>query len=642
MAPVRKADCPNCGGPIEFKLGSSAACVCPYCRFSVVRGAGDLEAIGKIADLVPTAPIMVVGDSGEIQGRRFRVGGRLQLDHGKGPWDEWYVELQDGRWGWLAKAQGRFYLTHPIEGASVPAWDEVSPGAQVALPAAGDARWTVTERGGSALVSAEGELPFPAVPMSSGRYADLEGPDGLFATIDYGDGSEPPQLYVGRQIPGDQITVRETALGPRPEEKVAAERLRCPNCGAPVDIHVPETTERAACGSCQSLLDYESGALHYVRTLQQRRLEPLIPLGSEGVLKGEKLIVIGHMERGVQSEGVLYTWNEYLLHGERGYRFLTEDGGHFVLMRPASAGDVREGMGSATYRGKKFRAFTSGETRVRSVVGEFYWQVEVGDRAHTADFVAPPRILSVERSDQEVIWSEGEYVSGAEVWRGLKLPGSPPPARGVSPCQPNPISLRWSATVAAVLLLALFALATTLEWSGGGETVSQPLKMLRVTDKGKTPADTVVYSKPFEVAHGPTTLGLELRTNASNAWVAVAAALINQDTNEVREFFVQAEEWHGRTGGESWSEGSPNETEYLGGLQAGRYVLRYATQWGREGGVMRGSPPEATMHATIGERSSMCCVGSGVLLLLPFMLALVRKVTFEAKRWSQSDMVQVQ
>jgi len=27
-----------------------------------------------------------------------------------GVWDEWYLALDDGRWGWLAEAQGRFYL----------------------------------------------------------------------------------------------------------------------------------------------------------------------------------------------------------------------------------------------------------------------------------------------------------------------------------------------------------------------------------------------------------------------------------------------------------------------------------------------------------------------------------------------------
>jgi hypothetical protein len=75
--PVRTASCPNCGAPIEFKLGSSAGCVCPFCRFSVARTGEVLEAIGKVADLVPTAPRLTVGDQGMVDGRPFTVGGRL-------------------------------------------------------------------------------------------------------------------------------------------------------------------------------------------------------------------------------------------------------------------------------------------------------------------------------------------------------------------------------------------------------------------------------------------------------------------------------------------------------------------------------------------------------------------------------------
>ncbi|MDH5673334.1 MAG: DUF4178 domain-containing protein [Myxococcales bacterium] len=643
MTPVRKADCPNCGGPIEFRLGSSGACVCSYCRFSVLRRGQALEAIGKIADLVPTAPLMAVGDSGEIAGKRFRVGGRLQLDHGKGPWDEWYVELDRGRWGWLAQAQGRFYLTHPITGAEVPGWDAIEPGASIQLSAAGDTAFTVAERGGSALLSAEGELPFPAYPESSGRYADLSGPEGMFATIDYGDGSEPPTLYVGREYGAEELTIGNRALGPRPEERTTVERLRCPKCGGPIAIFTPDSTERAACPSCQALLDYSQGALSYLRTLQQRRLEPLIPLGSAGVVRGEKAVVIGYMERASSDDDHYYSWGEYLLHTERGYRWLTEDSGHYTHLRPIPPGQVEAGLGSVKFRRHRYRAFQSSRATVNSVVGEFYWKVAAGDAAMLADYVAPPRMLSSEQTASEVSWSYGEYIEGKELWKAFDLPGAPPARQGVAPAQPNPVALGYSGAVAAALLLALLFLAATLDWSSSSSRVaSLPLKLQDATELAPAPEATVVYSAPFVVENGPTTLRLDLDTSASNAWVAVAAALVNESTHEVREFFIQAEYWHGRTGGESWSEGSKTQTEYLGRIAPGRYILRADTRWGGQGGRMIGAPPQANLHATVGERSSLCCAGSGMLLLLPFFVALIRKTTFEARRWSQSDAANVE
>ncbi len=57
------------------------------------------------------------------------------------------------------------------------------------------------------MVSAEGELPFAVTPDESGRYADLSGPGGIFATIDYGDGSEPPRECIsGHKVTCHNVT----------------------------------------------------------------------------------------------------------------------------------------------------------------------------------------------------------------------------------------------------------------------------------------------------------------------------------------------------------------------------------------------------------------------------------------------------
>ena len=48
------ANCPSCGGPIEFKIGSSAAVICDHCRTVVARTDRGLEDLGKVAPLVET------------------------------------------------------------------------------------------------------------------------------------------------------------------------------------------------------------------------------------------------------------------------------------------------------------------------------------------------------------------------------------------------------------------------------------------------------------------------------------------------------------------------------------------------------------------------------------------------------------
>jgi hypothetical protein len=633
--PARTASCPNCGAPIEFKLGSSAGCVCPYCRFSVARTGDVLEALGKVADLVPTAPRLTVGDQGMVDGRPFTVGGRLQLDHGSGPWDEWYVELEPGRWAWLAYAQGRSYITFPQDTTEAPPYQEVKPGALIKLSGF-SLDWTVTEVGQSRLVSAEGELPLPATPGERSRYADLSGPNGLFATIDYGaSGDDAPHIYVGRNIPEQGLKLTRAALGPRPEQRVETERLRCPTCGGPIKLLVPGQSERATCPSCRAILDVDHGTLSAVGKLDERRGSLTIPLGSQGKLRGEDVIVVGMMER-TTTDG--YSWNEYLLYAGDGYRWLVEDNRHFTYVRELSASDVSTGMFGPSYQGKTYRRFQYSTARVTYVIGELYWKAKVGAVSQLEDYVRPPQMLSKEETAKELHWSIGTYIPAKEVWKGLSLKGEPLDTSEVGTCQPNPVQLGYLVGVGGLLIAILLVLGIIYEGAAGRRVASVPLKLLPA-GQAASPDDSVVYTERFEVER-TTTLAVELETNISNSWVSAAAALIDDDTHEVRELYVNAEHWSGVTDGESWSEGDPQNTEYLGKVAPGRYVMRFDAQWGRDTGLGYGDPPQATVHVSVGKRSIATFFLALLAIAAPLIFGIIRKVTFESRRWSNSNVGQ--
>ena len=105
-----EASCPACGAPISFKIGSSIVVVCEFCNSVIARGDRKLEDLGKVADLAETGSPLDIGLRGMYQGVSFELTGRAQLGHeAGGVWDEWYAAFADGRWGWLAEAQGRFY-----------------------------------------------------------------------------------------------------------------------------------------------------------------------------------------------------------------------------------------------------------------------------------------------------------------------------------------------------------------------------------------------------------------------------------------------------------------------------------------------------------------------------------------------------
>ncbi|MEO0321571.1 MAG: DUF4178 domain-containing protein [Myxococcota bacterium] len=649
---MRQASCPNCGGPIEFRLGASLAQVCPFCRFSVVRTDRSLEALGKVADLVPTAGELVVGDRGTVsasvagQPEELVVGGRKQLDHGQGPWDEYYIELPRRRqWAWLAKAQGRWILLFPTQPTgSLPSYAQMSPGAQGTIPGA-DGTWTVQERGVSTVVSAEGELPEPPRSGVQGRYVDLVGPDEGFATIDYGDGSAAPSLFVGRKIPTSELTFEKSAAGPRAVQEVDTARLRCPTCGAPVPIRAPEITDRAACGSCNSLLDFQQGQLVFLKALDQAKRRPAIPLGTEGELFDEKVLLIGYMERGVYEDGQLFQWREYLLHTSAGYRWLTEDDGHWTYLRPCSAAEIQPAMGGLNMKreGKRHRLFSTASAQVLYVQGEFYWKVETGQSAHLRDFVAPPKILSEERTASEVVWSAGEYVEPKALWAAFGLEGEPPPRSGVGPCQPNPVSLKAGCATFLLLALGLCVVSAALDATHNRDVlVRTPLRMPPAQSVAGQPDSTGAYAfltEPFALPRGEP-LGLLLTTSSDNQYIGVNCALVDQATSEVREFYADAGYYRGVSGGESWSEGSKSDTTYVTRVPAGTYRLRLDPFWQAhpQPGGSPGTPaPTASVTLQAGVTSDTSLFCALCFLFLPMMFIFFRHVTFESRRNQKSN-----
>ena len=500
--------------------------------------------------------------------------------------------------------------------------------------------WAVNEQGQSRVLSAEGELPFGVRSGEQGWYVDLAGPNGAFATIDYGDGSEAPKVYVGEALPMARLRLERSAAQ-RPVQEVDASRLRCPRCGSPVPLQVPDQTQRAACGACNGLLDYQAGQLQLLGDIQEATLGALIPLGTKGKLEGEDVICIGYVERSTVSWGETFRWREYLLYAEgKGYRWLMEDQGHWTWMKPAHAGDVARTADGAVLRSRSYKLFSRQAAHVEHVVGEFYWRVEAGETAQTTDFIAPPHYLGEERNDREVVWTEGKYIEPKKVWKAFGLSGSPPARLGVGFCQPNPISLGWVAAVGGALMVALGVLFGVFE-------VAKDHPKVAVLDVPMPPAPTsdvspqyVATSTPFEVPPGASTIGLELATSADNQYVGLVTTLVNQTTGSQHELYVETGYYRGYDGG-SWNEGSKSSTAYVDGLEPGQYVLQTQPLWERypqPGGPAGLVPPTVRLVAELNDRSPgtiLLCFG---LLLAPLILSVMRHSAFEKKRQENSNL----
>src|SRR3954468_20559158 len=258
-----QANCPACGATVVFKTGSSVVVVCEFCHSVVARTDRGIEDAGKVADIVESGSPLEVGLRGVYLGVAFELTGRAQLQHAAGGfWDEWYAAFTDGRWGWLAEAQGRFYLTFQIQvpqPALLPPFEQLQLGQPIyAIPAQQPP--VVAEKGTARALGAQGEIPYRLTPGETYAYADLSGQSGMFGTLDYGE--RPPSVYVGREVSLEDIGLagaRRTSE--REARSVTAAQLNCPNCGGPLELRAPDQAERVTCPNCGSLLDVNQGRL---------------------------------------------------------------------------------------------------------------------------------------------------------------------------------------------------------------------------------------------------------------------------------------------------------------------------------------------------------------------------------------------
>src|SRR6187200_2412018 len=240
---VLVANCPSCGGPVEFKSGQSIVVICEYCHSAVARTDRELKDLGKVAELVETGSPLDVGLRGKWKDVDFELTGRAQLGHEMGgQWDEWYATFSNGWLGWLAEAQGRFYITFQYEipeGTYVPTFDQI----QLVQEVYG-LRWPTTlmvaETGRATALGANGEIPYLLTPGETYYYADLSGANGAFGTIDYNE--TPPLVFLGNQVTLADLAITTTRAPEKEERHVGAAQLSCPNCAGPLELRAPDKT----------------------------------------------------------------------------------------------------------------------------------------------------------------------------------------------------------------------------------------------------------------------------------------------------------------------------------------------------------------------------------------------------------------
>jgi hypothetical protein len=267
-------------------------------------------------------------------------------------------------------------------------------------------------------------------------------------------------------------------------------------------------------------------------------------------------------------------------------------------------------------------------------------------------------MLSRESSASEQTWSLATYLRIRDVDAAFGQRVTRLPAIGVAPNQPYPTGV---GKVWAIVTVAFFALgigkcasasdteklnqqftipptsakvAPTLERPGGLSRygpLTPPTEAADASEGSASDATGSVMFSPIFALEAGRNIAFELRAPVANNWMYAVIDLVNDDTGSVVSIEKSIEYYSGYDDG-AWSEGSTHETEVIGPVAAGNYVLRVEAQHG-------GTAPIALSVAVHQGVFRWSWFGLGlIVLMVPFAFAGWRAHSFNRQRWSNSSL----
>jgi len=424
--------------------------------------------------------------------------------------------------------------------------------------------------------------------------------------------------------------------GPTKEVPPASVRsITCPGCGGSVTLRAFGKAVNVICANCHSVLDAQDPQVKILQQFQKAiRQTPKIPLGSRGKIRNVVFEIIGFQHRQITADGHIYGWDEYLLFNPyQGFRYLTEFDGHWNFISPlrtlpqaTTAGVV----GDRYYLGERYKHFQTAVAQTSFVLGEFPWQVRVGETAECTDYVSPPRMLSAEVSaDKEITWSMGEYTTGPDVWKTFNLKTQPPPAVGVYENQPSPFG---DAPRKLWRYCFIFLALAVVIWLAGMVTAGNQ----QVYNKGfvydPKAAESALVTESFDLTGRASPVEVKTSAGIDNKWIYIDYTLVNDETGQTYDVGREVSYYHGYDDGESWTEGSTHDSVMLPAVPSGRYFLRIEPD-----GDAKLGPISYTVTVIRGAPTSLWFLIAIPLLLVPAILSTWRSIGFEHRRWQESD-----
>ena len=411
--------------------------------------------------------------------------------------------------------------------------------------------------------------------------------------------------------------------------------LNCPSCGASLTLSTAGWSVTIACPTCGAVLDAQDPNLRILQRQQERIVvQPRIAMGTRGNWKGLPWDVVGCQQVTITVEGTDYSWMEYVCFNPfHGFMYLTDYQGHWNVVeklkrRPEEDAGTKDAI---AFNGLTFKHFQSASAVTTFALGEFPWEVNVGDTVRAHDYISPPFLLSAESTDAETTWSLGTYTDGKALARAFNMGGNLRSPVGVFANEPNP-HIASAGTVGRTFRYLFMALVVMLV--ANVAMARKDTVFSGQFDFDRTKGDTTAFvTDPFELKGRNSNIDVRIETDLENDWMYLNLAFIEETTGQALDVGRQVSYYHGQDSDGSWTEGSRNDHFRLGAVPSGQYILRVAP----EGDATSTQPVRYKLIVKRDVPQYLFYFLALLALAIPAMLSYAPRASFEQRRWAESD-----
>lgn len=656
MSYKQLVNCPSCGAPTELTNPAVVQVTCSYCESIFVWDKETAKFMGKKSRLTPALSGLKIGTEGKINGKNFRVLGRvkytyhytenasseiLALKSNEGSWDEWFLEDNDGNPIWVSEDMGDLILEEPILQKHSLQKEDVYAGKRVKVKGT---EYTIREFGNAFCIGTEGSLPFVVIPDETYFFADAKSVDGKhFLTIEF-DELRDSNVFGGHKISDKEISYeKETFI----HHKRDSEAIQCPNCASPLDLEGDsDKVATVVCKSCSSVVGLDQDtALITGKAPKDKANVFKFPIGAKGKLNGVEWSIVGRQRFDWRDDGEKGYDLEYLLYNpDKGYLWMSEADRHYYLGEPTDVAPKNSLMHihipktTCYIGGTKFKFFESGTQTLSYVDGALPWVAKIGDKVKYADAINPPYLYTEENvlkknEDGKFFVAEVEYFKSTYVdyetiadsftindKHKVKLR----PPYGVSPGQPY--KKAWGQGILTKLgwvVGGLLLISSCIMGFDGKEVLNQKFTVADLNKKE-------VFTKPFTTEEKDETIQITIDSTLSNSWAEVGIALFKVSSEEIiadNDFGL--EYYEGYEGGEHWSEGSTSTDMYWKIKEPGKYKLLLTVPQSKTSNNTR-----ILVKIEKGvRRVYLLFIASLAWFVFPLIFGF-KKFSFESRRWA--------